>query len=227
MATTKKEALEESIKSLTMEYAKKIFENGDSGFDWKNMEGLPIEKELFEEYVNKRKPLLEELYGCENPDMCFEDFEYFKNIKFDDIYERIILEYGKLTEDGVYGWDFDNLEPNEEIQKYMREYLKIEDVEEDWVEDDEDDWEEDDEEDDIEDEDISDEQYDIFMEKMEDVFIDINNIFSNVNDIEHNINHYFPNEFELKEEIFSILKEIEEKTDTMAEKIMKLVNYME
>ena len=80
---------------------------------------------------------------------------------------------------------------------------------------------------DIEDEDISDEQYDIFMEKMEDVFIDINNIFSNVNDIEHNINYYFPNEFELKEEIFSLLKEIEEKTDTMAYKIMKLVNYME
>ena len=43
----------------------------------------------------------------------------------------------------------------------------------------------------------------------------------------HNINYYFPNEFELKEEIFSLLKEIEEKTDTMAEKIMKLVNYME
>ena len=84
-----------------------------------------------------------------------------------------------------------------------------------------------DEEDDIEDEDISDEQYDIFMEKMEDVFIDINNIFSNVNDIEHNINHYFPNDFELKEEIFSLLKEIEEKTDTMAYEIMKLVNYME
>ena len=132
---------------------------------------------------------------------------------------KIILEYDKLTADGVYGWDFDNLEPNEEIQKYMREYLKIEDVEDDWVEDDE--------EYDIEDEDISDEQYDIFMEKMEDVFIDINNIFSNVNDIEHNINYYFPNEFELKEEIFSLLKEIEEKTDTMAEKIMKLVNYME
>ena len=80
---------------------------------------------------------------------------------------------------------------------------------------------------DIEDEDISDEQYDIFMEKMEDVFIDINNIFSNVDDIEHNINHYFPNEFELKEEIFSLLKEIEEKTDIVSEKIMKLVNYME
>ena len=74
---------------------------------------------------------------------------------------------------------------------------------------------------------ISDEQYDLFDEQMEDVFIDINNIFSNVNDIKHNINHYFPNEFELKEEIFSLLKEIEEKTDTMAEKIMKLVNYME
>ena len=80
---------------------------------------------------------------------------------------------------------------------------------------------------DIEDEDISDEQYDIFMEKMEDVFIDINNIFSNVDDIEHNINYYFPNEFELKEEIFSLLKEIEEKTDIVSEKIMKLVNYME
>jgi hypothetical protein len=135
MATTKKEALEESIKSLTMEYAKKIFENGDHGFDCRDMRGLPIEKELFEEYVNKRKPLLEELYECENPDMCFEDFEDDENIKFDGIYERIILEYGKLTEDGVYGWDFDNLEPNEEIQKYMREYLKIEDVEDDWEED--------------------------------------------------------------------------------------------
>lgn len=214
MATTKKEALEESIKSLTMEYAKKIFENGDHGFDCRDMRGLPIEKELFEEYVNKRKPLLEELYECENPDMCFEDFEDDENIKFDNIYERIILEYGKLTEDGVYGWDFDNLEPNEEIQKYMREYLKIEYVEEDNIND-------------IEDEDISDEQYDIFMEQMEDVFTDINNIFSNVSDIEGNVNYYFPNEFELKEEIFSLLKEIEEKTDTMAEKIMKLVNYME
>lgn len=74
---------------------------------------------------------------------------------------------------------------------------------------------------------IPDEQYELFDEKMEDVYIDLNNIFSNVNDIEHNINYYFPNEFELKEEIFSLLKEIEEKTDTMAEKIMKLVNYME
>lgn len=217
MATTKKEALEESIKSLTMEYAKKIFENGDHGFDCRDMTGLPIEKELFEEYVNKRKPLLEELYECENPDMCFEDFEDFEddeNIKFDDIYERIILEYDKLTADGVYGWDFDNLEPNEEIQKYMREYLKIEDVEEDNIND-------------IEDEDISDEQYDVFEEQMEDVFIDINNIFSNVSDIEGNVNYYFPNEFELKEEIFSLLKEIEEKTDTLSEKIMKLVYYME
>ena len=74
---------------------------------------------------------------------------------------------------------------------------------------------------------ISDEQYDVFEEQMEDVFIDLNNIFSNVDDIEHNINHYFPNEFELKEEIFSLLKEIEEKTDIVSEKIMKLVNYME
>jgi hypothetical protein len=202
-----------------MEYAKKIFENGDHGFDCRDMRGLPIEKELFEEYVNKRKPLLEELYECENPDMCFEDFEDDENIKFDNIYERIILEYGKLTEDGVYGWDFDNLKPNEEIQKYMREYLKIEDVEEDWVEDDE--------EYDIEDEDISDEQYDVFEEQMEDVFIDINNIFSNISDIEGNVNYYFPSELKIKEEIFSLLKEIEEKTDTMAEKIMKLVNYME
>lgn len=80
---------------------------------------------------------------------------------------------------------------------------------------------------DIEDEDISDEQYAAFDEQMEDVFIDINNIFSNVNDIEHNINYYFPNKFELKEEIFSLLKEIEEKTDIVSEKIMKLVNYME
>lgn len=73
---------------------------------------------------------------------------------------------------------------------------------------------------------ISDEQYALFDEQMEDVFIDINNIFSNVNDIKHNINYDFPNKFELKEEIFSLLKEIEEKTDTMAEKIMNLVNYM-
>lgn len=80
---------------------------------------------------------------------------------------------------------------------------------------------------DIEDEDISDEQYDIFMEKMEDVFIDINNILSNVSDIEGNLNYYFPSELKIKEEIFSLLKEIEEKTDTMAYKIMKLVNYME
>lgn len=164
MATTKKEALEESIKSLTMEYAKKIFENGDSGFDWEDMTGLPIEKELFEEYVNKRKPLLEELYECENPDMCFEDFEDLKNIKFDNIYERIILEYDKLTTDGVYGWDYDNLEPNEEIQKYMREYLKVEDVEDDWVEYDEDDWEEDDEEENIEAKELN-EQIDILTEE--------------------------------------------------------------
>ena len=80
---------------------------------------------------------------------------------------------------------------------------------------------------DIEDEDISDEQYDIFMEKMEDVFIDINNILSNISDIEGNINYHFPSELKIKEEIFSLLKEIEEKTDTLSEKIMKLVNYME
>lgn len=80
---------------------------------------------------------------------------------------------------------------------------------------------------DIEDEDISDEQYDIFMEKMEDVFIDINNIHSNISDIEGDLNRYFPTELKIKEEIFSLLKEIEEKTDTMAYKIMKLVNYME
>ena len=80
---------------------------------------------------------------------------------------------------------------------------------------------------DIEDEDISDEQYDIFMEKMEDVFIDINNIHSNISDIEGDLNRYFPSELKIKEEIFSLLKEIEEKTDTMAYKIMKLVNYME
>jgi hypothetical protein len=80
---------------------------------------------------------------------------------------------------------------------------------------------------DIEDEDISDEQYDIFMGKMEDVFTDINNILSNISDIEGNVNRYFPSELKIKEEIFSLLKEIEEKTDTMAYKIMKLVNYME
>ena len=74
---------------------------------------------------------------------------------------------------------------------------------------------------------ISDEQYDVFEEQMEDVFIDINNIHSNISDIEGNLNYYFPSELKLKEEIFSLLKEIEEKTDTMAEKIMKLVNYME
>lgn len=80
---------------------------------------------------------------------------------------------------------------------------------------------------DVEDEDIPDEQYDIFMEKMEDVFTDINNILSNVSDIEGNVNRYFPSELKIKEEIFSLLKEIEEKTDTMSYKIMKLVNYME
>ena len=74
---------------------------------------------------------------------------------------------------------------------------------------------------------ISDEQYDVFEEQMEDVFIDLNNIFSNVDDIEHNINHYFPNEFELKEEIFKMLEEMREKTETLSEKIMDLVNYME
>ena len=80
---------------------------------------------------------------------------------------------------------------------------------------------------DIEDEDISDEQYDIFMEKMEDVFIDINNIHSNISDIEGNLNYHFSSELEIKEEIISLLKEIEEKTDIVSEKIMKLVNYME
>lgn len=73
---------------------------------------------------------------------------------------------------------------------------------------------------------IPDEQYDLFDEKMEDVYIDINNIFSNVNDIEHNINYDFPNKFELKEEIFKMLEEIREKTETLSEKIMDLVNYM-
>ena len=80
---------------------------------------------------------------------------------------------------------------------------------------------------DIEDEDISDEQYDIFMEKMEDVFIDINNIHSNISDIEGNLNYHFSSELEIKEEIISLLKEIEEKTDIISNKIMKLVNYME
>lgn len=80
---------------------------------------------------------------------------------------------------------------------------------------------------DIEDEDISDEQYDIFMEKMEDVFTDINNIHSNISDIEGNLNRYFPSELKIKEEIISLLKEMEEKTDIISNKIMKLVNYME
>ena len=80
---------------------------------------------------------------------------------------------------------------------------------------------------DIEDEDISDEQYDIFMEKMEDVFTDINNIHSNISDIEGNLNYHFSSELEIKEEIISLLKEIEEKTDIISNKIMKLVNYME
>jgi hypothetical protein len=73
---------------------------------------------------------------------------------------------------------------------------------------------------------IPDEQYDLFDEQMEDVFIDINNIFSNISDIEGNVNYYFPSELKIKEEIFSILKEIEEKTDTLSEKIYKLVYYM-
>ena len=74
---------------------------------------------------------------------------------------------------------------------------------------------------------IPDEQYDLFDEQMEDVYIDLNNIFSNVDDIEHNINYDFPNKFELKEEIFKMLEEIREKTETLSEKIMDLVNYME
>ena len=83
------------------------------------------------------------------------------------------------------------------------------------------------EENNLDDIDISDEEYDIFMEKMEDVFIDINNIHSNISDIEGNLNYHFPSELEIKEEIISLLKEIEEKTDIISEKIMKLVNYME
>ena len=83
------------------------------------------------------------------------------------------------------------------------------------------------EEDNIDDIDISDEEYDIFMEKMEDVFADINNIHSNISDIEGNLNYHFSSELEIKEEIISLLKEIEEKTDIISNKIMKLVNYME
>lgn len=184
---TEKE-LNEQIDILTEEYIKKIIEIGCEDFsmlmateDLDDLEDYDEEqqiiikqsynspqykqaKEVFEEYVEKRKPLLLQLVD-----------------NVEEEYNEIIYYY------------------NEKFFNKFNEYVE---------------------------EDISDEQYDIFMEKMEDVFTDINNIFSNVNDIEHNINYDFPNEFKLKEEIFSLLKEIEEKTDTMAYKIMKLVYYM-
>ena len=83
------------------------------------------------------------------------------------------------------------------------------------------------EEDNIDVNDITDEEYDVFMEKMEDVFTDINNIHSNISDIEGNLNYHFSSELPIKEEIIELLKEIEEKTDIISNKIMKLVNYME
>ena len=193
MATTKKE-LNEQIDILTEEYIKKISEIGCEDFtmliateDLDDLEDYDEEqqiiikesyntpqykqaKKIFEEYIEKRKPLL---------------LQIVDNVE--EEYNEIIYDY------------------NEKFFNKFDEYV---------------------EEDNIEDEDITDEQYDIFIEKMEDVFTDINNILSNVSDIEGNLNRYFPSELKIKEEIFSLLKEIEEKTDTMAYKIMKLVNYM-
>ena len=215
---TEKE-LNEQIDILTEEYIKKIIEIGCTDFlmlmeteDLDDLEDYDEEqqilikesyntpqykqaKKIFEEYVEKRKPLLLQL--VDNVEEEYNEIIYDYNEKFFNKFENLQLGMSNIENNGL------NL-PMSIFDEY---------VEEDNIND-------------IEDEDISDEQYDIFMEKMEDVFIDINNIFSNVDDIEHNINYYFPNEFELKEEIFSLLKEIEEKTDTMAEKIMKLVYYM-
>lgn len=215
---TEKE-LNEQIDILTEEYIKKIIEIGCTDFlmlmeteDLDDLEDYDEEqqilikesyntpqykqaKKIFEEYVEKRKPLLLQL--VDNVEEEYNEIIYDYNEKFFNKFENLQLGMSNIENNGL------NL-PMSIFDEY---------VEEDNIND-------------IEDEDISDEQYDIFMEKMEDVFIDINNIFSNVNDIEHNINYDFPNELKIKEEIFSLLKEIEEKTDTMAEKIMKLVYYM-
>ncbi|MBO5674099.1 MAG: hypothetical protein J6S09_07405 [Paludibacteraceae bacterium] len=219
---TEKE-LNEQIDILTEEYIKKIIEIGCTDFlmlmeteDLDDLEDYDEEqqiiikesyntpqykqaKKIFEEYVEKRKPLLLQL--VDNVEEEYNEIIYDYNEKFFNKFEDLQL-------------GMSNIENNEQaLPKFeMPEYEEY---------DGEDDIN------DIEDEDISDEQYDIFMEKMEDVFTDINNIFSNISDIEGNVNYYFPSELKIKEEIFSILKEIEEKTDTMAEKIMKLVNYME
>lgn len=210
---TKKE-LNEIIDFLTEEYIKKIVDEiGCKDFlmlmtvedlndleDYEEEEQILIKelynspqykqaKQTFDEFVEKRKPLLLQLIEILN-----EEEEY----NVEEEYQQIIDEY------------------NSDFDFKFNDYIGIYDdyVEEDNIND-------------IEDEDISDEQYDVFEEQMEDVFTDINNIHSNISDIEGNLNRYFPNEFELKEEIFSLLKEIEEKTDIISNKIMKLVNYME
>ena len=220
---TEKE-LNEQIDILTEEYIKKIadeigcedftmlmtVEDLDDLEDYDEDQQILIKEaynspqfkqaqQAFDEFVEKRKPLLLQL--VDNVEEEYNEIIYDYNEKFFNKFEDLQL-------------GMSNIENNEQaLPKFeMPEYEEY---------DGEDDIN------DIEDEDISDEQYDIFMEKMEDVFTDINNIFSNISDIEGNVNYYFPSELKIKEEIFSILKEIEEKTDTMAEKIMKLVNYME
>jgi hypothetical protein len=153
-------------------------------------------QQAFDEFVEKRKPLLLQL--VDNVEEEYNEIIYYYNEKFFNKFDDLQLGMSNIENNGL------NL-PMSIFDEY---------VEEDNIND-------------IEDEDISDEQYDIFMEKMEDVFTDINNIHSNISDIEGNLNYHFSSELEIKEEIFSLLKEIEEKTDTMAYKIMKLVNYME
>lgn len=193
---TEKE-LDKQIDILTEEYIKKIIEIGCEDFamlmateDLDDLEDYDEEqqiiikesyntpqykqaKQIFEEYVEKRKPLL--LQIVDNIEEEYNEIIYYYNEKFFNKFDEYVEE--------------DNIN-------------------------------------DIEDEDISDEQYDVFEEQMEDVFTDINNIHSNISDIEGNVNYYFPSELKIKEEIFSLLKEIEEKTDTLLEKIMKLVYYM-
>ena len=71
---------------------------------------------------------------------------------------------------------------------------------------------------------ISDKEYKDFDEKMEDVYTDINNIFSNISDIESNIDYYYPNDSVTKQEIFKLLQEIKEKTDSVSYKIGNLIN---
>ena len=80
----------------------------------------------------------------------------------------------------------------------------------------------------VEEDNINDIEEDNFLvEKLEFVLNDINNIYSSISFIKGNLNYNCSSELEIKEEIFSLLKEIEEKTDIISYKIMKLVNYME